>query len=477
MIESSNSEGDTGGVDDPHSTLFNTFTHRNRSGRPFSVSERKLAGQLYRNHNSLSAVARRLGRSPSGIYKLLLEQHVEIRSNTKLDQHLRHYVSDLYRRECLSARDIIRRLGEVMGVYVSKTAILCTLRRSVAPIPERLQSLVGSGRIILKGDRLDMLPFVAVKDLRWVDDREILLRFANSKRVAVDRQVDAKTFAYVIGLYAAEGNKGRGGPDFSNTNRLLAKQYHDLLGSFVRADSHEYLIEGEGKRLTKVLVRIGGECVKRLLANSINSIMEYLATAGDFKNPLITDIAMNFLKGYGHGDGSVTSSKQEKTDKPRSNLYFSEGNYDRASKLKTLMTNLFGKAYLYRPRGRNYCLVVLSLAPKDALTLLRHGFFEHSAVMAKRIASKALESKSIQRLMLLYDLFGEGSFSIAELGTNVPAIKPSFIQRALAQSFLKTAGTNIPMSSGPRWYRKYRLSGSGLTMIREIKRYCEGLLD
>ena len=85
MIESSNSEGDTGGVDDPHSILSDTITHRSRSGRPFSVAERKLACQLYRNHNSLSEVARRLDRSPSGIYKLLLEQHVEIRSNTKLD--------------------------------------------------------------------------------------------------------------------------------------------------------------------------------------------------------------------------------------------------------------------------------------------------------------------------------------------------------------------------------------------------------
>jgi DNA-binding CsgD family transcriptional regulator len=169
--------------------------------------EERLAVKLYGQLKSLRAVARRMGRSPSGIYKILRRANARIDSHTKLTPSLGEKIADLYYRVGLSSRAIAEYLKTRSDTSISKFTVLRALKDAPARIPPDLLKVVGTGRITFQGSDVDLLPFVSISFLRCVDDQTMVLKHDNSEKVIIKRFSGAADFGYLLGLYAAEGDK------------------------------------------------------------------------------------------------------------------------------------------------------------------------------------------------------------------------------------------------------------------------------
>jgi len=341
------------------------------------------------------------------------------------------------------------------------------LQKTKKPIPQAFLDLAGSHRIIMKDGLIDLLPLVSVSDLRWADDEEIILRFENSERVVVKRLIDIPTFGRLLGLYAAEGSKGNyGGATFGNCNARIIEEYCSLLNDIICGKFHKYEIARTGNRHPFFMIRIGGVCARRFLLNSIEATMDYLAGSGDLPDSG-KELGLKFLSGYAEGDGSI-SLRHQKRNPNASLLYITEGNYSQARRLRSIFKRLFGKGYLYHPNHRNYYLAFLSLRPDDALILLRQGFFTHSDQMRKRLASKAIESKRMVRLVTLYRVFGDSSFTLRDIGRLGSSINYTTLNRAVNQGILKDAGAQPAREEHVKWYRLYKFTDFGLDLIDPV---------
>jgi hypothetical protein len=392
---------------------------------------------------------------------------VEINSNIKIPRSLRERIGQLYFAKAMSNTEIRQLLKEQYDILASKFAVLYALDKTKNPIPQSFLDQSGSRRIIMKHRLIDLLPLVSASDLRWADDEKIILRFENSERVIVKRLVDFPAFGRLLGLYAAEGSKGNyGSATFGKCNAHIIEEYSSLLKQVLSAKLHKYEITGTGNRQPIFMIRVGGVCARRLLMNSIEATMNFLANSGN-PSELASELGLKFLSGYAEGDGSI--SLRHQTKNPNAALfYITEGDESQARKLCLIYKRLFGKGYLYHPARRNYYLVCLSLTPDDALTLLRHGFFVHYDEMRKRLVSKAMESKRTIRLIALHKAFGDNSFTlhdIERLGLNVSY---TTLHRAVRQGILKVTGAQPAREEHVKWYRLYGFTNFGLDLIDPI---------
>jgi Homeodomain-like domain len=253
-----------------------------------------MAIELYSKSLSLEEVAGRLGRSTSGVYKILKEDSCPIRTGKKVDTRCKETILRLYCKEGMSAPVIAKRLG------IAKRTVLYWLRRAESPIQASIRNMAGSNLISISSGALDLLPFVEPSYLRWVDDVTIMMRIGNSRPAVISRTTDAKSFFRLAGFYLAEGSKTTSHADVSNTNLDLIAYYRGLALSFVRTEIRTYDIQENGSRAAQQLVAIGGICLKRLLLNAIEGILEFLSNSTSFaKDRMI--LGLGFLNGYSGG--------------------------------------------------------------------------------------------------------------------------------------------------------------------------------
>jgi len=346
-------------------------------------------------------------------------------------------------------------IAEELGL--AKTTILYWLLRIASPLGEDILKVAGTKAITFSSRGLDLLPFVEKSHLRWCDEKSIILRLDNSKRAVISRAVNAKNFFRLAGFYLAEGTKTRQHAGVSNTNLNLVKDYHNTVQSFVHSEVIVRDVSKEGRRLRQQEVKIGGLCLKALLTNAIEAILNFL---GDPSNPSEESVILGlaFLNGCADGDGGVSKARQPKSAKERFTLYLTEGRLTHAARLLQVLRRIFGTGWLYKPLGRNYYVVASSLSPKRAMLLLSAGFFSAHHESRRRLALKALDSAYISRYVRLFSLFGARTFSRIELDNAAADTPPDFIGRSVMKGFLRPVGVALTKGRRSHWCRLYRLS-------------------
>jgi hypothetical protein len=162
----------------------------------------------------------------------------------------------LYYGEGLSTPLVARQLG------IAKQTVLYWIHHSECPISNSHRLMAGSKWIHVTSDTLDLLPLVNPCHLRWVDGERIVLRAGNSNLAVLSRKVSARDFFRLAGFYLAEGNKGKGPADLSNTNLALVACYREIAFDFVQTRIRVYDISASGNRAPKQVLRFGGVCLK-----------------------------------------------------------------------------------------------------------------------------------------------------------------------------------------------------------------------
>ncbi len=424
---------------------------------------------MYSELHTLKKVAERIGRSSSGIYKILRQESCPITPNAKVRSEKKDEIVRLYYRECLSANEVANRTG------LSKTTVHYWLRKLDSPIPDSLRIMSGSRAVVFFSHVIDLLPFVEASHLRWANTTSISLRFANSHTAVLPRLVDARRFVYILGLYLAEGNKGKGPPAVRNTQPELLAQYHAMLRSIVRSEFHLYHFPAVGNRLAQDEVRVGGECIKRLFINGIEAILSFFSGQNTPLDAETLDIGLSFLRGCADGDGSISRSKQIKSKKMRMTFYLTEAREPYALKLKDMFRKVLGSSRVYRPRNRNYYLVISSLSPERSVLLLTHKFFSYHPEMRRRLAVKVLDSRYLTNFVRLHSLFGTLAFSVSDLAKLAPDIHADFIGRAVVRKQLLPCGVAPSgIAAWPRWHRLYRLADNTLEMTKCVAEWTKG---
>lgn len=427
--------------------------HSRSFGVEFSSEERRRAVELYAQLHSLSKVAAELKRSPTGVYKILKQESCQVSSNVKVRAREKEEIQRLYYKECYSSTEVALELG------ISKTTVKYWLRRLGTPVPESSRLQAGTKSPQFCSGLVDLLPLVERSHLRWVDDCWIHLRTGNSHKVLLCRQVDASRFAYVLGFYLAEGNKGKGPPDLRNTNSELMQGYLAILKSVVHSDFRIYDFPESGKRRERLSIGVGGGCMKHLLLNGIESLLSLFSAEPKHLSSEVRDLGLAFLNGCADGDGSISRAIQPRTRKSRVSFYLTEGNRGYALRLGRMFRGILEAGYVYRPRNRNYYLVIASLSPERAALLLEHGFFSQHPIMRMRLASKALDSKYLARFVRLYSLFGSSQFSSADIIRFAPEVTKDFVGKAVVRKHLLPVGVDpTRFRLGPKWCRQYQIA-------------------
>ena len=434
-------------------------------GPPFTAEERKLAVKLYSDAHSLAEVARKLGRSPAGVYKVLRAAGQPIRTNKKVDLDLKREIAKLYFRFALSTVDIAKLLG------ISKTTVRYWLRNSENPLHWATRLLAGSCRVRIISGEIDLLPFVKPHHLRWVNEEMILMKKGDSKTAAVTRYANAPAFFRLVGFYLAEGNKTAFSAEVVNTNSALIILYRDLARRFVRSGIFVREIPSRGTRVAQEILRLGGICMKCFLLNAISGILNYLSREAS-QSTEVRNLGLDFLNGESDGDGSVARSRQQSSRKQRVALRITEQKLDYANRLLTAIRQVLGVGSLYKPKGRNYFEVVASLSPPNAALLFIRGFFSEHAESRRRLARKALDSVSLRRYVSLYAHYGAGRFSFRSLvGLGIPS---SFIARSVLHREMTPVGVDVTAESdSSHWYRFYVLSDEIQILARGLVQYAQ----
>jgi hypothetical protein len=280
--------------------------------------------------------------------------------------------------------------------------------------------------------------------------------------------VNARDFIRLVGFYLAEGSKKNGQADIQNTNVELVKLYHNLVGSFVRSEVRVRNIDVSFPRTNKQLLRVGGVCLEAFFVNAIDGVLSFLGE-NRLVSGEVTQLGLSFLNGDSDGDGSVARAKQKGSNKPRMQLRIAEGERSYALGLLKVVRRIFGVGSIYKPKGRNYYNVVVSLTPQRAALMLISGFFSKHAEMRRRLATKALDSAYISRYLRLYVQFGTSSFCQADLAELVPRIGPDFIGRSVTRSQVMPVGvvrTGVPKEG--HWQRSYILSSDTQILARLV---------
>lgn len=434
-------------------------------GHPFTVSERAEAVRLYSKPLSLAEVARVLGRSPSGVYKILKEESCPIRKREKVPERLRQEILRLYYAKGLSSPSIAGHLG------VAKFTVLYWLRRSGNPLSDSIRAAAGSLSVSLSSGSVDLLPLVTQRHLRWVDDTELILRVGNSRREAISRYTSAKDFFRLAGFYLAEGSKVGSSATLTNTNLSLTALYRRIALSFISSEVTIQAVLPDGRRSPRERIIFGGICIKTLLLNAAEGILSFICESTESQ---ARALGLSFLNGFSDGDGSVTRSRQAKSEKLRVALRLTEGNLKWAVELRKAVRRLLGVGGMYKPRNRNYYDVIASLNPQTAALLLSNGFFSEHHENRRRLALKALDSAYVSRFVLLYRLFGPSSFSWLDLARLAPGIRPDFIGRAVIGGKLVPSGIAVAKGEGFHWCRAYKLSADIQILANLILEATEG---
>ncbi len=433
-----------------------------RRASPFTTQEREEATRLYLELHSLGKVAKRLRRSPSGVYRVLKQEHQPTASNIKVRAKERNEIRRLYYKKCCSANEI----AEIIGI--SSTTAKYWVKKLESPIPETVRLEAGTRALRLSSGRLDLLPFVDRSHLRWADDCRICLRRANSHKVMLKRKVSAIGFAYVLGFYLAEGNKGKGPPDLRNTNPQLINRYHKLLKSVASSEFRVYTISAKGNRMNQQSIRVGGECMKSVFVNGIESTLTVFSGEVDLMSTELSEFGLAFLRGCSDGDGSVRRARQSNSTKMRMSLTLTEGKLRYALSLKEMFRALLGSGSVYHPKNRNYYLVIASLSPERALYLVTHDFFSERPTMRARLVAKALDSNYMATIARFYSLFGASRFSSADISAVAPEVSPYFVGRAVTRRDLLPVGVDFTRRRNAKWHRVYRLSSGMLRVAKRI---------
>lgn len=414
--------------------------------------------------HSLKRVARTLGRSPAGVYKVLRQESCPISPHSRVNGKLKADIAQYYYRDCLSFTEIGRK------ARIARTTASYWIARLPNPIPPQLRRLAESKRVVLDSGRIDILPFVSKHHLRWADESIISLRTENSHVVNLPRKADGEKLVYLLGFYLAEGNKGKGPPSLRNTDFQLISKCTSILKSLAHTEFREYEFPARANRMAQREVRAGGECLKAVLVNGIEGFLSHFS---DIATPLSSEesnLGLTFLRGCSDGDGSVASRKQSKTNKKRMVFYLTEGNLRYALLLKNVLKNVLGVGSLYHPRHRSYHLVSATLTPKRAALLLSQGFFSQHREMRRRLAIKALDSRHISRLVGLYVAVGTASFSLKDFPAT--EITRTFIGRAVENRDIVSSGVTTPHKpDSARWYRSYTLSTKGIEVTKCVSEY------
>jgi transcriptional regulator with XRE-family HTH domain len=431
-------------------------------GVPFSLAEKRRAKELYCEFESLRIASQLLGRSPSGVYNVLNHVHC-IKSNRKANATIKDEIIRSYFRECRSRSEISRSLG------VSRTTVSYWLRKSGHPISKKLLDIAGGRAVNMSAGSIDLLPFAELCHLRWVDDSEIRLKTTNSHVVILPRTTDALKFAYVVGFYLAEGNKGKGPSGLRNTNTELVREYLAATKSMFQSDFRIYDFHAIGKRSAQRDVRFGGECMKRVFLNAIDGILDATSGKDGSVSAEIKDLGTSFLRGCANGDGTVSKSKQAKAQKKRFRFFLTEGSRHHAERLTLTFKEILGVGHMYKPRRRNYYLVICSLSPEKASYLLKNDFFSFRHDMRARLAEKARDSKYISQVVRIYSEYGTSIFSLADVTGLTGRIRADFIGRAVGRGDLIPGGTQATgTSAGPHWFRQYRIAPKAKELAERI---------
>lgn len=356
-----------------------------------------------------------------------------IRSNRKVDELLRHEILRLYFKEGLPAKIIANKLG------IARFTVLYWVHQSDSPVPRLETKLAGSKEVKIASGVIDLLPFVNPSHLRWVDNTKILLRVRNSRPATLQRRTSAMDFFRLIGFYLAEGSKRNGHTDLQNTNIEPMNIYHKIVTSFVHSEVRVRNVTQTGPRAHKQMLCIGGVCLHAVLTNAIDAILSFLGE-NHTASTEVTTLGLSFLNGDADGDGSVSRAKQRHSNKLRMQLRITEGKRDYALRLLKVVRRILGVGTVYKPKGRNYYEVVVSLSPQRAVRLLTSGFFSKHREARKRIATKVLDSACISRYVLLYGRFGESPFCQSDLVGLAPGIGPDFIGRSVSQGQILPGG-------------------------------------
>ena len=167
--------------------------------------------------------------------------------------------------------------------------------------------------------------------------------------------------------------------------------------------------------------------------NGIESILSLFSDRTQQVSSEVKELGLMFLQGCADGDGSVSKASQAKTTKSCVKFYLTEGNSTYAMQLKDMLRNILGSGYVYRPKNRNYYLVVASLSPEGAVFLLAHGFFSQRRQMKERLAAKAPDTRYMTRLVRLYSLCGASSFSGVDVARPAPDVTTDFVGMAVVR--------------------------------------------
>lgn len=424
---------------------------KRRFSPPFTSEERSKAVMLYSKSLSLHEVAQELGRSPSGVYKILTQSSLQIRTNKKVDEGVRHEILRLYYENGMSSPEVAAQLG------IAKPTVLYWLKRLNNPVPSHLRDAAGTKSLQVSNGCLDLLPFVDPLCLRWSDDRHIVLKLDNSRTAIISRLASAKDVFRVAGFYLAEGSKTSSHARIANTNFLLVELYLQLASSFVKSKPSLMDIPKDGGRAPQKGIEIGGICLKKFCINLIDGILDSFCN----KSSLTRDVmsyGFDFLNGYSDGDGAVPVSRQPRSDKKRVILSLTEGRLVYASRVLKLLRRILGVGSIYRPRGRNYYLVNATLNPQNAALLLLHDFFSAHTENRRRVAQKAFDSAYMRRYVKLFSQFGATNFSREDFQKFSLDMPPDFIGRAVAQKDLIPVGVVRTSGALFHWYRSYLLS-------------------
>ena len=299
--------------------------------------------------------------------------------------------------------------------------------------------------MILSPKGIDLLPFVEHSHLRWVDEKTILLRRANSHLESLSRRVNPGDFFQLVGFYLAEGNKVDAPALITDTNQALATFYHGLGAKFIKGMDKLGLRKGEGSRQDGWVIDFGGRCVRAFFLNSIDAMLSFLEAQG--RTSEFKELGLRFLRGCSDGDGSVSKSAQPRSRKFCMRLCITEASRAYALKLRRVLRKVLGTGWTYRPRNRNYYIVGTSPSPKSAAILFRSGFFSEHHENRRRLAAKALDSVHLTRLLRLYSLFKDCHFSKEGLVSIAPEIPSAFVWRAARSGQLIPSGVVRPGES------------------------------
>lgn len=303
----------------------------------------------------------------------------------------------------------------------------------------------------------------------------IMMRVGNSRPASILRNANVDSFFRLAGFYLAEGSKTSSRASVSNTNTNLVAYYHHVALDWIQTEIRTYNTPKKGVRAAKQLLAIGGICLKTLLLNAIDGILEFLGSSANLSGGGLV-LGLSFLNGYSDGDGSVTRSKQRNTPKQRVILRLTEGRLFYAAKLVRVLRRILGVGSMYKPRRRNYYEVIATLSPQRAALLLLSGFFSEHPENRRRLATKALDSAYLSRFVLLFSLFGAKPFSAADLARHASSIQADFIGRSVGTGQLVPVGVaKTGKDKRFHWLRSYVLSDDTQILAQRILESTGGL--